>query len=189
MDSLHSSQSGTLFPPLPFAVLPCFWHYYNCLFLPVQLVLGYCLLSNDLFYYHLVTPHDSLYSPRIRCPYRYLGLGWLQYKAWRGFSHSLNLEDIMSTSETSILPIKTGASCSIKTLHDEDAIAAMKEELSEVKALFERQFGEYVTYNLSSPWCNPFCLAYLVSAPFPLTYWFLPECRFRWKIKGCLGYA
>lgn len=32
---------------------------------------------------------------------------------------------------------------SIKTLHDEDAIAAMKEELSEVKALFDRQFGEY----------------------------------------------
>ncbi len=32
---------------------------------------------------------------------------------------------------------------SIKTLHDEDVIAAMKEELSEVKALFDRQFGEY----------------------------------------------
>lgn len=32
---------------------------------------------------------------------------------------------------------------SIKTLHDENAIAAMKEELSEVKALFDRQFGEY----------------------------------------------
>lgn len=32
---------------------------------------------------------------------------------------------------------------SIKVLHDENQIAAMKEELSEVKALFDRQFGEY----------------------------------------------
>lgn len=32
---------------------------------------------------------------------------------------------------------------SIKTLHDENTISAMKEELSEVKALFDRQFGEY----------------------------------------------
>lgn len=32
---------------------------------------------------------------------------------------------------------------SIQSLHDEDAIAAMKEELAEVKALFDRQFGEY----------------------------------------------
>ena len=31
----------------------------------------------------------------------------------------------------------------IKTLHDENTISAMKEELSEVKALFDRQFGEY----------------------------------------------
>lgn len=32
---------------------------------------------------------------------------------------------------------------SIQTLHDENTISAMKEELSEVKALFDRQFGEY----------------------------------------------
>lgn len=32
---------------------------------------------------------------------------------------------------------------SIKILHDENEIAAMKEELSEVKALFDRQFGDY----------------------------------------------
>jgi len=32
---------------------------------------------------------------------------------------------------------------SVQALHDEDAIAAMKEELSEVRALFDRQFGEY----------------------------------------------
>lgn len=32
---------------------------------------------------------------------------------------------------------------SIKVLHDENQIAAMKEELSEVKALFDKQFGEY----------------------------------------------
>lgn len=32
---------------------------------------------------------------------------------------------------------------SIKVLHDENTIAAMKEELSEVKALFDKQFGEY----------------------------------------------
>lgn len=35
---------------------------------------------------------------------------------------------------------------SIKTLHDENAIAAMKEELSEVKTLFDRQFGEYESF-------------------------------------------
>lgn len=35
---------------------------------------------------------------------------------------------------------------SIKTLHDEDAIEKMKEELSEVKALFDRQFGEYESF-------------------------------------------
>jgi len=34
----------------------------------------------------------------------------------------------------------------IKTLHDENAIAAMKEELSEVKELFDRQFGEYESF-------------------------------------------
>ena len=35
---------------------------------------------------------------------------------------------------------------SIKILHDENAISAMKEELSEVKALFDRQFGEYESF-------------------------------------------
>lgn len=35
---------------------------------------------------------------------------------------------------------------SIQTLHDEDAIVAMKEELLEVKALFDRQFGEYESF-------------------------------------------
>lgn len=35
---------------------------------------------------------------------------------------------------------------SIETLHDENAISAMKEELSEVKALFDRQFGEYESF-------------------------------------------
>lgn len=35
---------------------------------------------------------------------------------------------------------------SIKTLHDENAISAMKEELSGVKALFDRQFGEYESF-------------------------------------------
>lgn len=35
---------------------------------------------------------------------------------------------------------------SIKTLHGENAISAMKEELSEVKALFDRQFGEYESF-------------------------------------------
>ena len=35
---------------------------------------------------------------------------------------------------------------SIKILHDENAISSMKEELSEVKALFDRQFGEYESF-------------------------------------------
>lgn len=35
---------------------------------------------------------------------------------------------------------------SIQILHDEDAIAAMKEELLEVKELFDRQFGEYESF-------------------------------------------
>lgn len=35
---------------------------------------------------------------------------------------------------------------SIKVLHDENQIAAMKEELSQIKALFDRQFGEYESF-------------------------------------------
>lgn len=35
---------------------------------------------------------------------------------------------------------------SIKVFHDEDQITAMKEELSQIKALFDRQFGEYETF-------------------------------------------
>lgn len=35
---------------------------------------------------------------------------------------------------------------SIKVLHDENAIATMKDELSEVKALFDKQFGEYESF-------------------------------------------
>lgn len=35
---------------------------------------------------------------------------------------------------------------SIKALHDENQIAAMKEELSQIKSLFDRQFGEYESF-------------------------------------------
>lgn len=35
---------------------------------------------------------------------------------------------------------------SIKVLHDKNQISAMKEELSQIKALFDRQFGEYETF-------------------------------------------
>lgn len=35
---------------------------------------------------------------------------------------------------------------SIKVLHDENQISAMKEELSQIKALFDRQFGEYESF-------------------------------------------
>lgn len=34
----------------------------------------------------------------------------------------------------------------IKVLHDENQIAAMKEELSQVKTLFDKQFGEYESF-------------------------------------------